>query len=134
MKKDPIQEVYRSDQAYAVFYRLFMLALMAIPVAAFLLGNAWLCFGLLFFLLGSWIAVITVPALLVYSVWTWFHQGFTFAQDGPFFLICSIAGFLLFAIARRKIYVEREEPEDVCFAGKEDFQEQLKTSLQEHLN
>ena len=111
-----------------------MFALVVIPVAAFLLGNGWLCLGILFFLLSSWIVVIIVPALLAYSIWTWFHQGFTFTQYGTFFLTCSVAGFVLFAIARKKIYVEREEPEEACFFGKEEFQEQLKTSLQEHLN
>ena len=133
-KKEIIQEMYVSDRNYSVFYRLFVLALVAIPVAAFLLGNGWLSLGILFFLLSSWIALVTVPALLAFSLWTWIHQGFSFTQYGTFFLACSIGGFLLFTIARKKISVEIEEQDDVSFAGKEDFQEQLKAALQDTLH
>jgi hypothetical protein len=134
MEKGTIREVYLGDNHYTVFYRLFVLTLIAIPVAAYLLGNWWLSLGVLFYLLSSWIAVITIPSLLVYSIWIWFAHGFSFSQYGTFFLACSVAGFLLFTIARKKIYVEPEEHDCSSFATKEDFQAQLKSSLQEHLN
>lgn len=135
MENDQSGEVYISERSYALFYRLFVLMLLAIPVSAFFLGNWWLCLGVLFYLLSSWIAYITIPFFLVYSVWVWFTAGFSFSQYSTFFLVCSIVGFILFSIARRKI-LPATDTKVIVTEGQDrsDFVEEIRNAYQEHLN
>ncbi len=123
-----------SDGYYSIFYRLFLLFMLAIPVTAFFLGNGWLCFGLLFFIVSSWIGVFLMPVVLVYSVWVWFHSGFSFSQYSTFFLACSVCGYLLFTLARKRVFVEDNLTD--CLSGETpaDFDTQIKQSLHDHLN
>lgn len=135
MENDQLSEVYISERSYALYYRLFVLVLLAIPVSAFFMGNWWLCLGILFYLLSSWIAYITIPFFLVYSVWVWFTAGFSFSQYSTFFLVCSLVGYVLFSFARRKILPAPDS--QVIVEGepdRRDFVEEIRNSYQEHLN
>jgi hypothetical protein len=135
MENDQLNEVYLSERSYAFFYRLFVVVLLAIPVSAYFMGNWWLCFGVLFYLLSSWIAFVTIPFFFLYSIWVWYTAGFSFSNYSTFFLACSIAGFVLFSIARRKILPVSETQHVVTGdLRKGDFVEDSRNSWEEHLN
>lgn len=91
-----------NNKYYRFCLYLFVLTFLAIPVAAFLLGNPWLCFGMLFYIIGSWTGWTVIP-LLLFSVWTWAKQGVGVSQFSTFSLICSVVGFALFWLARKKL-------------------------------
>jgi hypothetical protein len=88
---------------YHFYLRVFIVVLFVIPVAAYFLGNLWLSTGILVFLVCSWAPWVVVPVLLLYSAYVWVTDGFSFAQYGTFFLLCSFVSAALFAIARKKI-------------------------------
>lgn len=53
MEKEQLAGVYVSNGSYSFFKGCFCFCFFAIPVTAFFLGNGWLCFGLLFFIVSS---------------------------------------------------------------------------------
>ncbi|RYZ62707.1 MAG: hypothetical protein EOO14_01480 [Chitinophagaceae bacterium] len=100
---DQMENDTYNEPFYRFYLWVFVVILIGIPVIAVLLGNAWLSLGILFFLLSSWIPWITVPALLVYAVYVWSNQGFSFSQYPTFFLACAACSALLFYFARKKV-------------------------------
>jgi hypothetical protein len=97
---------------YGLFYAAFLVLLLAIPGAAFLLGNGWLSTGILVFVVTSWIGWPALLLLVAYAVWTWVHTGFSLSQYGTFFLFCGVVSYLFFRMARAKILVAPKEGED----------------------